>query len=419
MARLSLNSSRKTKTSDAGEIPVDWGCMQLADFVRQPVSGVSVLASDDPPEKGQPGVLRLSCVTGGKFNPKDLKTPIASEVHRLTEFADADSIIISRSNTPDLVGASAYVSRRYPNAFLPDTLWALYKKAGNISMRWLSLVLQSDSYSQKIQSIAHGTSDSMKKIQKGSFLKLPVMVPPLPEQQKIADILGMWDEALEKLDALIGAKDRRKQALMRQLLTGARRLPGFNKKWVRAKLGDLFENRTESNRLDLSLLSITADHGVVRRDTLIKRDTSSEDKSKYLRIAPGDIGYNTMRMWQGVSALSSLEGIVSPAYTICIPTKHIDGQFVAHFFKLPHTISLFHRHSQGLVDDTLNLKFPHFATIEVTVPSDVTEQRAIAAVFDTSDAELRLLRQQRTALDHQKRGLMQQLLTGKIRVNLS
>lgn len=285
-------------------------------------------------------------------------------------------------------------------------------------MRWLSFVLNSDAYSLLIQSIAHGTSDSMKKIQKGSFLKLPVLLPPLPEQQKIADILGTWDEALEKLDALIAAKARRKQALMQQLLTGHRRLPGFSKPWVKSKLGELFLNRTENNRLDLPLLSITADQGVVSRDSLTKRDTSSEDKSKYLRIAPGDIGYNTMRMWQGVSALSAMEGLVSPAYTILTPTARIDGKFAAHFFKLPHTISLFHRYSQGLVDDTLNLKFPTFAVIEVTVPVDVTEQCAIAAVLDTADAELRLLRQQRTALDHQKRGLMQQLLTGRIRVNL-
>ncbi|MCF7689081.1 MAG: restriction endonuclease subunit S [Cephaloticoccus sp.] len=247
---------------------------------------------------------------------------------------------------------------------------------------------------------------------------IPIFYPEKTERQKIADILGMWDEALEKLDALIAAKTRRKQALMQQLLTGRRRLQGFGLPWVKSKLGDLFFNRTENNRLDLPLLSITADQGVVSRESLTKRDTSSEDKSKYLRIAPGDIGYNTMRMWQGVSALSTMEGIVSPAYTILTPSARIDGRFTAHLFKLRHTISLFHRHSQGLVDDTLNLKYPHFAKIEVTVPNDVAEQRAIAAVLNTADAELGRLRQQLTALDHQKRGLMQQLLTGKKKVNV-
>lgn len=205
---------------------------------------------------------------------------------------------------------------------------------------------------------------------------------------------------------------------MQQLLTGQRRLPGFTAPWVVAKLGNLFTNRTECDRTDLPLLSITADQGIVARDTLAKRDTSADDKSKYLRIAPGDIGYNTMRMWQGVSALSNIEGIVSPAYTILTPRSEIQGKFAAHFFKLPHTISLFHRHSQGLVDDTLSLKFPLFAKILVSVPHDLAEQRAISAVLDAADVELRMLLQLSDALDNQRRGLMRKLLSGERRVRL-
>jgi type I restriction enzyme S subunit len=203
---------------------------------------------------------------------------------------------------------------------------------------------------------------------------------------------------------------------MQQLLTGKTRVKGAKGKRIKAKLGELFDERVERNRIDLPLLSITADRGVVSRDELSKRDTSSEDKSKYLRIAPGDIGYNTMRMWQGVSALSALEGIVSPAYTICCPTNRIDGEFAAHFFKYTHTIHLFHRYSQGLVDDTLNLKFHHFSIIEVEIPESLAEQQQIADILDAADQELNLLRTQRQTLDQQKRGLMQRLLTGKIRV---
>lgn len=245
---------------------------------------------------------------------------------------------------------------------------------------------------------------------------IPVFFPDKETRCKIAEILSAWDDGLEKLDALIAAKERRKKGLMQRLLTGKRRVKGFTTKWATCKLGQLFRERVEQNRADLPLLAITADRGVMPRDELSKRDTSSEDKSKYLRIAPGDIGYNTMRMWQGVSALSALEGIISPAYTVCVPSEKIDGRFAAHLFKLPHTIHLFHRHSQGLVDDTLNLKYPNFATIEVNVPSDVAEQRAIADILDACDTELCLLRARRAAMEKQKRGLMQRLLTGATRV---
>lgn len=284
----------------------------------------------------------------------------------------------------------------------------------NIEPTFVGYFFQSGGAKRAISYAGGGTNIS--NLSQSILAELEIPTPPLPEQRKIANILSTWDEALEKLDALIEAQERRKKALMQQLLTGRRRLKGFSKPWTTSKLGKLFKERGEQGRGDLPLLSITADRGIVPREDVAKRDSSSEDKSKYLRITPGDIGYNTMRMWQGVSALSTLDGIVSPAYTVCIPSTRIDGRFAAHFFKHRHTVHLFHRYSQGLVDDTLNLKFPSFAVIEVTLPSDIEEQRRIADILDTYDQELTLLRTQRTALDQQKRGLMQRLLTGKLRV---
>ena len=261
-------------------------------------------------------------------------------------------------------------------------------------------------------------STNLASINSAQLKQFPTLLPPLHEQQKISEILSTWDEALEKFDALLHAKQQRKKALMQQLLTEKKRLPGFKKKWKTHQLGQLFSQRKETKRGDLPLLSITATKGVILRDELEKKDSSNPNKSKYQRIAPGDIGYNTMRMWQGVSALSSLEGIVSPAYTICTPKESILGEFAAHFFKLPHTISLFHRYSQGLVADTLNLKYPNFAVITVTIPPTTDEQQAIADILNTCDEELAILKKQRDSINTQKRGLMQRLLTGKIRVPL-
>jgi len=292
-------------------------------------------------------------------------------------------------------------------------------KIKKVDARFMYYVFKSHHGLFRLRAFSHGITDDRLRLYFDDFASIPVQCPTLREQCKIADILSTWDEALTQLDAVIEAQERCKKALMQQLLTGRRRLKGFRKPWMTAKLGTLFKERVEQGRIDLPLLSITADRGIVRRSDVAKRDSSSEDKSKYLRIVPGDIGYNTMRMWQGVSALSALEGIVSPAYTICTPTERIDGRFAAHFFKLRHTVHLFHRYSQGLVDDTLNLKFQSFAVIEVSIPSDLEEQRQIASILDTADQQLTLLRTQRTALDQQKRGLMQRLLTGKLRARVT
>ena len=121
-----------------------------------------------------------------------------------------------------------------------------------------------------------------------------------------------------------------------------------------------------------------------------------------------------MRMWQGVSARSSLEGIVSPAYTVCIPNARIDSGFAAVLFKSTPLIHAFQRYSQGLVDDTLSLKFNHFAEIRVRIPG-IDEQRRIAAVFRAIDAELRVINNLIDARNRRKQALLDNLLSGVLR----
>ena len=256
--------------------------------------------------------------------------------------------------------------------------------------------------------------------------KLPIPLPPLFEQKKIAEILSAWDRVIEQVGKLINAKQRLKKGLMQQLLTGLMRFPEFGnpveKKgelpegWKACKLGACFKERKETNP-DLPLLAITSGRGVIPRDEVERKDTSNADKSKYKRIAPGDIGYNTMRMWQGVSAVSTLKGIVSPAYTICTPEKGHSSSFFGYLFKYSSMIHLFHRFSQGLVSDTLNLKFRHFSQVKANFPSEA-EQTRIATVLSTCDREIQLLTQKRDLLQEQKKGLMQKLLTGEVRVKI-
>ena len=260
-----------------------------------------------------------------------------------------------------------------------------------------------------------GCGSTFLEVSKKDFSRFKILVPPLPEQQKIAEVLGTWDKTIEKQTQLIKKLELRKKGLMQQLLTGKKRLPGFSGEWRKVKLGKLFIERNEINKAHLPLLSITADRGVIFQSESDKRDISNDDKSKYKHICPNDIGYNTMRMWQGRCALSSLEGIVSPAYTIITPNKDINPYFMEMLFKQPFTIYCFWTHSQGLVNDTLNCKFPDFSQIKVTIPN-FEEQNAISQFFKGINHEIELCTQKLNSLLQQKKGLMQVLLTGKKRV---
>ena len=246
---------------------------------------------------------------------------------------------------------------------------------------------------------------------------LPICFPPLAEQKKIAAILSTQDRVIELKEKRLAEKLLQKKYLMQVLLSGKKRLHSCTDDWCNQQLGSAFDERVETNCTGLELLSITGTKGILPQSEIDKKNNASEDKSKYRRICNGDIGYNTMRMWQGVSAYSEYEGIVSPAYTILKPRKEIDARFFSYLFKLKSVITLFQRHSQGLVDDTLNLKYEHFRTINLLVPKSKQEQVAIAERLLTADRELSLLRADLEQERQKKKALMQLLLSGIVRVN--
>lgn len=417
MKRHPLSESCSFKETKVGLIPSHWNVVSLADICQQPISGYSANGNDQPANKNEVGVLKLSCIQGINFKPEKNKLVKNDEIPKLKINVKKGTIIFSRSNTEELVGAACYVNETHHNLFLSDLLWevSLIKECG-VDPLWLTYLLNAPRVRAYIVAKAAGTSGSMKKINKRNFLSTLIPLPPFKEQRKIAEIVSTWDAAIKQIHDLLAAKQRRKKALMQQLLTGNRRLPGCNGGWDLVRLGKIFSERKESNRQDLPLLAITSKQGVISASDNGRKDSSSEDKSRYKRIAPGDIGYNTMRMWQGVSALSRLEGIVSPAYTICTPiTSKASSEFLAYLFKHPYVIYLFWRHSQGLVNDTLNLKYHHFAQIKVKIP-ELLEQEKIAEILACVDQDIELLNRKLDALEKQKRGLMQKLLTGEVRV---
>ena len=256
------------------------------------------------------------------------------------------------------------------------------------------------------------------KLTKEALIKLSLQCPPIEEQKKIISILNTEDKVIKLKEKRLAEKQRQKKYLMQQLLTGKKRLPGFNGAWKTDCLGKLFFERKETNCENIEMLAITGTQGIIPRKELDLKDNSSEDKSKYLRVCVGDIGYNTMRMWQGVSAYSNYEGIVSPAYTILKPSSSINAKYFAYLFKMSEIVFLFYRFSQGLVDDTRNLKYENFKKIKVCYPPDMKEQTAIAEVLSAADREIDLLQQDIEQEKQKKKALMQLLLTGIVRITI-
>ena len=222
----------------------------------------------------------------------------------------------------------------------------------------------------------------MDVVNAGSLGEVKVPEFPISEQERIVEILSDADAAIATL--------QREEELCRTLQTAS--LTRIFRRYVHSssdastnlpimRLGEVLAERNEKGHENLPLASITMAKGVIPRDEVGRKDSSSDDKSKYKRISIGDIGYNTMRMWQGVSGLSAIEAIVSPAYTVCTPnTQNINPRWAALLFKEPRMVFEFWRFSQGLVNDTLGLKFPILSEIKFHCPSLEQQNADIGAM---------------------------------------
>lgn len=179
-----------------------------------------------------------------------------------------------------------------------------------------------------VDTAGHGTG----RLDTGLLKSVPFHVPlKKAEQSKISGVLRTWDEAIEKLGLLIDKRDAQYRAVSQLFFAPCHPRASDSKT---LSLGRLFKERVECGSESDVLLSITMAEGVITQEALGRRDSSCEDKSKYKLILPGDIGYNTMRMWQGVCGLSALRGIVSPAYTVVTPNANaINAQYAFHLFK--------------------------------------------------------------------------------------
>jgi type I restriction enzyme S subunit len=201
----------------------DWIPQQLGSVLDKLQAGVSVNSVPDP---GPHSVLKTSSVSGGEFDPLERKTVAPSDIRRAKVSPRADSLIISRMNTPTLVGEVGYVAADWPTLFLPDRLWlATKRRTASVNMRWLGYMLSSARYRKQLREIATGTSGSMKNIARTAFLQLPVPFPPIEEQAAISSALADLDRDLANYHARLVKANNIKQGMMQQLLTGRTRLP--------------------------------------------------------------------------------------------------------------------------------------------------------------------------------------------------
>ena len=210
-----------------GMIPQNWSVLKLKNVISYIESGVSVNASQSAAPVGKVGVLKTSSVSKYVFIPGENKEVNVDELERVSCPVKANTIIVSRMNTPELVGACGYVEKDYPLLYLPDRLWQVHF-AEKVYVKFVWYFLCSNYIKNYYASLSSGTSSSMQNISQDQFQNAFLLMPNRAEQKRIADYLDKKcseiDSVIQEKEKLISDLESYKKSLIFEVVTGKRKV---------------------------------------------------------------------------------------------------------------------------------------------------------------------------------------------------
>ena len=274
---------------------------------------------------------------------------------------------------------------------------------------------------------SHNSGGAQPSLNRNFIYPIPLPLPPLPEQKKIAEILSTWDSAIAVAERQLENAKAQKKALMQQLLTGKRRLPGFEGEWKSVKLGEIFSRISRKNN-DASdnVLTISGQDGLVSQREYFGKRVAANDLSKYTLLFEGEFAYNkSYSQGYPMGAIKQLQrhsqGVVSSLY-ICFSisdSKKANSEFFQHWFEA----GCLNRQLLGIAQEgarnhgLLNVAIGDFFNLRAELP-EINEQHAICNRLSAAETEVSSRAKMLDHLRTEKRALMQQLLTGKKRVKV-
>ena len=284
--------------------------------------------------------------------------------------------------------------------------------------KFIYFYLQSNDFLREFNSNIQGLIGGVNK---ENLRKIKIPIPPLDEQKRIASALSKIDAYLENTIKLIEEKERFKRGIAKKLLTCKEgenipeaRFKGFEGEWEIVKLKDMFDNFKEKNNEDKIILASTIDKGVIPNSlTERKIIRKKESLSNYKLVKKGCFVISLMSFQSGFE-YSDYEGIISPAYTVLKPKIEMAHYFYKYYFKSFKFIKDLRPYAEGIRHGK-QIKFKACKDILVPYPS-IEEQEKIGGYLSLLDAEIDNLKKQKELIKEIKRGAMQKLLSGEVRL---
>lgn len=270
---------------------------------------------------------------------------------------------------------------------------------------------------------SYGVTDFRLRLYWDSFAPIHCVLPSVPEQEKIGEAVDIQNKIIDLKEKLLAEKQQQKKYLMQQLLTGKKRLPGFDGEWRNVKLNEVLLERKEKNaNQDHRICSVAVQKGVVDQIEHLGRSYAAADTSNYGVAHFGDIIYTkspTGEFPYGIIKQSHMDEAVavSPLYGIYEPSCYELGYLLHTYFSYAvNCLNYLTPIVQKGAKNTINITNDVFVSKELYLPMNQAEQKALASIFMAADKEIELLAQSVAREKQKKKALMQLLLTGIVRV---
>lgn len=397
-----MSTKTTYKQTEVGLIPEDWEVKKLGELGKI-INGLTY-SPENIKENGTL-VLRSSNVQNDKIVYDD--NVFVEENISFNPTKKDDVLICVRNGSKGLIGKTALIDEQASNVAF-GAFMAIYRSNSN---NYIYNYFKSNYFFKEVHKNLGATINS---INNNDLKKFKIPLPPLPEQKKIADCLSTWDVAIEKQSALINALTERKKALMQQLLTGKKRLPGFEGKWNLNSINDLFifkNGKAHENDIDENGKYILVNSKFISTDGEILKKTNSN-------LAPLEVNDLVFVMSDVPNGKALAKFFLIKEDNLYTLNQRIGllkikkGNPIFMYY-------LLNRNAYFLMFDNgvgqTNLRKDDILDCPLNIPS-LSEQTAIAEILATADRELQLQKDKLAQLQTQKKGLMQVLLTGKKRL---
>lgn len=316
-------------------------------------------------------------------------------------------------------------------AALAQGTYAFQLKGDDINADYLIQLSNSEWYRRLMKVKAVGSTQI--HLRSSEFFQLEIPVPPIKEQQKIAKILSTWDDAIEKLESLIELKKKRKKGLMQQLLTGKKRFDGFSDEWKTYRLENICIKKTGLKRgpfggalkkeffVEEGIAVYEQRNAIYSNNDTFRYYINDEkfEELKAFEVLDGDMILSCSGTIGRISYINSLQkrGVINQALMrIRLDTKVVDPIFFLNLFRSEPFQNKISDSTQGGAMKNM-IGMPEFKKLKLILPS-LEEQKRVSNIFSSADLEIDQLENKLKYTREQKKGLMQQLLTGKKRVKI-